>query len=93
MEFRLTYEGILLGSSSGNPRGKHKHEVRRVFHKQLRRFWDIHPYLREASLSHRTEGRVFPEVKLLAFLHVDTRGVDARGAMVSSERGRASTKR
>jgi hypothetical protein len=68
MEFRLTYEGTLLGSSSGSPRAKHKHEIRQVFHKQLRRFWDIHPYLREAFRSRRREGRVFPEVKLRDYL-------------------------
>jgi len=49
MDFHLTYEGKLLGSSSANPRAKHKHELRRVFHRQLRRYWDVHPYLREAT--------------------------------------------
>src|SRR5262245_6095920 len=68
MDFRLTYEGILLGSSSGSPRAKHKHEIRRAFHKLLRRFWVIHPYLREALLMHRTEWRVLPEVKLRDYL-------------------------
>jgi hypothetical protein len=33
--FRLTYEGHLLGSARGDPRTKHKHEIRRVFHGQL----------------------------------------------------------
>ena|ERR1700720_2532445 len=43
MEFRLTYEGLLLGASGNNKRAKHKHEIRKVFHKQLRRIFEIHP--------------------------------------------------
>jgi hypothetical protein len=68
MEFRLTYEGLLLGSSTSSPRAKHKHEIRRVLHKQLRQFWQIHPYLKEAWLSRRRLGRVTPEVKLVDHL-------------------------
>ena len=45
MEFRLTYEGPLMGSSATNPRAKHKHELRKVFHKQLRRLWEVNPML------------------------------------------------
>ncbi len=43
MEFRLTYEGILLGASRNNSRAGHKHEIRRVFHKQLKRLFQLHP--------------------------------------------------
>src|SRR5882672_4014796 len=43
MEFRLTYEGTLLGASRSNTRAKHKHEIRKVFHKQLRRLFELHP--------------------------------------------------
>ena len=45
MKFRLTYEGGLRPTqreSSGgqrNPLAPHKHEVRRVFHKQLKHLW------------------------------------------------------
>lgn len=45
MEFRLTYEGLLLGPSKGNGRVEHKHELRRHFHKQLMRLWKIYPAL------------------------------------------------
>jgi hypothetical protein len=49
MEFRLTYEGPLYAASnSGSKRAKHKHEIRRVFHKQLQKFWADHPFLRQA---------------------------------------------
>lgn len=48
MDFRLTYEGILLGATVGNNRPKHKHELRKHFHKQLLRFWQTHPYLKDA---------------------------------------------
>lgn len=45
LEFRLTYEGILKGASRDDSRGPHKHDVRKVFHPQLRRLWQIVPYL------------------------------------------------
>ena len=40
MRFHLTYEGLLLGSGRADPRPGHKHELRRVFHHQLKRLWD-----------------------------------------------------
>lgn len=43
VEFRLTYEGILLGASRDNKRPKHKHEIRKTFHKQLKRLFEFHP--------------------------------------------------
>lgn len=46
VEFRLTYEGQLLGSSRTDTRAAHKHEIRKVFHRQLRRYWEINPALK-----------------------------------------------
>jgi hypothetical protein len=43
MQFRLTYEGKLLA----NGHARHKHEIRKVFHSQLRRLWEISPSLKE----------------------------------------------
>ena len=41
MDFRITYEGELLGSGNrGRP--EHVHTIRRKFHKQLGRFWQLH---------------------------------------------------
>lgn len=60
MEFRLTYEGPLYGASNGNTRASHKHDIRRVFHRQLRQFWQVHPFLRNAPWRKRLEGHVFP---------------------------------
>lgn len=40
MQFHLTYEGLLLGSGRDDPRVDHKHEIRQVFHRQLRKLWD-----------------------------------------------------
>ena len=57
VEFRLTYEGQLFGASRSNTRVSHKHEIRKVFHHQLRWLWEVHPYLSTAYLSHRREGR------------------------------------
>ena len=51
MEFRLTYHGPLYSTQSDTPqhqqdrRSGHKHAIRGVFHKQLRRLWEITPYL------------------------------------------------
>src|SRR5260221_3055411 len=46
MDFRLTYEGELMARGGG---ADHKHEVRKVFHKQLKRLWDVHPILKHWS--------------------------------------------
>lgn len=55
VQLRLTYEGLLLGASRENPRAKHKHEIRKRFHKQLKRFWEVHPLLRSwAVKTHST---------------------------------------
>ena len=51
MKFRLTYEGELRPTNSEprdnqkNPLAAHKHEVRRAFHRQLRRLWATDPFL------------------------------------------------
>ncbi|HUO03021.1 MAG TPA: hypothetical protein VMU31_09595, partial [Rhizomicrobium sp.] len=45
MEFRLTYEGPLKGSSNDKPRGDHKHEIRMKLHPQLKRLWEVHSWL------------------------------------------------
>lgn len=45
MQFYLTYEGELLGSGNKHPHAKHKHEIRKVFHAQLKRLWDADPVL------------------------------------------------
>jgi hypothetical protein len=45
VRFRLTYEGELLSSSSKTPRATHKHEIRKKFHPQLKRLWEIEPNL------------------------------------------------
>jgi hypothetical protein len=40
MQFHLTYEGVLMGASRDDPRVQHKHNLRRVFHRQLKALWD-----------------------------------------------------
>jgi hypothetical protein len=50
MEFRLTYAGRLLAHRDGAQmpqRSLHIHEIRRVFHKQLKALWASHPVLKE----------------------------------------------
>ncbi len=69
MDFRLTYEGPLrAASNSGSKRPKEKHEIRKVFHKQLKRLWKIHPYLKEAQLSDRRRPPPEPRVPLVEHL-------------------------
>lgn len=58
MEFRLTYEGPLLGASRNNTRAGHKHEIRRAFHHQLRRLWEVTPALRLKKAVEPLSGRV-----------------------------------
>ena len=41
MKFRLTYEGRLESNGSA----KHKHEIRKALHPQLKRLWDVEPNL------------------------------------------------
>jgi len=55
MEFRLTYDGPLyatqkepLGGQADNRAG-HKHDLRRVFHNQLKRLWEITPFLKSGT--------------------------------------------
>jgi hypothetical protein len=47
MEFRLVYSGELLGASRTDTRSTHKHEIRKNFHFQLKRLWEISANLRE----------------------------------------------
>jgi hypothetical protein len=55
VEFRLTYAGLLLASNSRrdtqSARKTHKHEIRRIFHKQLKRLWEITPFLKSGKRS------------------------------------------
>ncbi len=58
LEFRMTYEGCLLGASRSDTRASHKHDIRRVFHKQLRNLWRISPNLRNWTAIAR-DGRAY----------------------------------
>lgn len=49
MEFRLLYSGQLLGASRNETRADHKHAIRRVFHKQLKRLWETNPHLKDRA--------------------------------------------
>lgn len=50
MEFRLTYEGRLASGTSASAR--HKQDIRRAFHPQLKRLWQSHPFIVEAYNTH-----------------------------------------
>ena len=49
VEFRLLFEGELKPSGGSNSRAPEKHEIRRVFHPQLRRLWLTHNNLRQLA--------------------------------------------
>lgn len=57
MEFRLTYEGPLLATqrdpinNQSDPKAAHKHDIRRKFHSQLKRLWDVTPFLKAGRAS------------------------------------------
>ncbi len=52
MEFRLTYEGPLLSTQRDpeggqpDPRANNKRDIRKAFHHQLKRLWNITPFLK-----------------------------------------------
>ncbi len=50
MEFRLLYSGELFASSRNDTRAQHKHGLRRQFHPQLRRLWDVNKNLRQLAI-------------------------------------------
>jgi hypothetical protein len=54
VEFRLTYHGLLLSDQDRHgrvepSRAKHKQEIRKQLHLQLKRLWEISPYLSTPS--------------------------------------------
>jgi hypothetical protein len=55
MQFRLTYDGPLYATQHDPVRGQpdkrkeHKHDLRRCFHQQLRKLWEITPFLNTAG--------------------------------------------
>jgi hypothetical protein len=51
MEFRLLYDGRLpsQGRTKGKNRGTEKHQIRKVFHEQLKALWEEHPALQRLS--------------------------------------------
>lgn len=49
LEFRLIYEGDLPPCTNAKRRPKEKHAIRRVFHPQLRRLWELKPNLRQLA--------------------------------------------
>lgn len=57
MQFRLTYEGLLFGSSKNDTRASHKQDIRRVFHRQLRHLWANTPHL---SIGSGEKGLISP---------------------------------
>ncbi len=54
VEFRLLYQGELLPSGNNNRRAREKHEIRRTFHPQLRRLWNVEKNLRQLAIMRAT---------------------------------------
>lgn len=54
MEFRLTYEGPLYSTGNDSKLSKkaeHKHDLRMTFHPQIKRLWEITPFLKTGERS------------------------------------------
>lgn len=64
MQFRLTYQGPLMGASRNHPRAGHKHEIRKVFHRQLKRWWVVNRML--AGMQHKDGNRNVKSDEFLA---------------------------
>jgi hypothetical protein len=47
VQFRLTYDGELLGASRSDTRAKHKEQIRRIFSHQLKHLFKMSPRLRK----------------------------------------------
>jgi hypothetical protein len=47
VEFRLLYDGELLGAGRNDTRSEHKHEIRRQIHRQLKELWQVSRQLRQ----------------------------------------------
>lgn len=61
LEFRLTYGGPLLAETARDgavrrARADHKHEIRKAFHPQLKRWWEVSPYLRYSEANPNPRG-------------------------------------
>jgi hypothetical protein len=57
VEFRLLYSGELLAASRGDTRAAHKHQIRRAFHPQLRRLWNLESNLRQLAERYWVQSR------------------------------------
>lgn len=59
MRFRLVYEGFLLDFLPGADRYNHIHEIRQIFHRQIKRVVEINPVLNDifkAGKPHERKG-------------------------------------
>ncbi len=61
MEFRLVYNGLLLGAAKNNPRSEHKHVLRQAFNVQLKTLWERSSNLRNWDSWERPKNRLMRE--------------------------------
>jgi hypothetical protein len=61
LEFRLVYNGLLLGAAKNNPRSEHKHELRQAFNIQLKTLWERSSNLRNWDSWERPKNRLMRE--------------------------------
>lgn len=66
LRFRLTYQGLLLSEANNGgllrARASHKHSIRKHFHHQLKRLWDITPYLMKSAIPAHHDGNYFGQL-------------------------------
>jgi Holliday junction resolvase RusA-like endonuclease len=87
MDFMLFYRGSL--KSNGNP--KHKHNIRKHFHPQLKQLWNQEPLLHFQSVvepvkvdDFRFKPLVCQELHLVAQLHVTLLRPEAPGSIITT---------
>lgn len=76
MEFRLTYQGPLRSSqrepigTQRDPRADHKHEIRKTFHRQLKRLWATSLAAKHATFGFNFVPLVTQELDLICGLDI-----------------------
>jgi hypothetical protein len=70
----LVYGGLLLGAGKSDTRSAHKHEIRRVFHDQLKVYWEKSANLREWQCP-KTDGSGLAKTWENAAAHFQFNGV------------------
>lgn len=70
MQFRLIYDGPLWATTPGNSRAEHKHDIRKIIHRQLRELWQTQQPMK-GIFNHKIPMTVYPQGKQDWFRKLD----------------------